>query len=128
MDIPTPEQITTTTPTKEWTHQDEGDCTRLVTEMQEDAKWQLQLFTFALRVTAIIFGVISKVDSGAGGGMPGGLVFLSPLIVPVPTSLRPRGQSPRGRRVSSAHTCVLPVGALHSSPNRAGPRLRLRRT
>jgi uncharacterized membrane protein YhaH (DUF805 family) len=78
---------TTAPPKEEWTHQDEGDCNRLVTEMQEDARWQIQLFTFALTVTAIILGVISKLDSSSITGMPAGLVFLSPLIVLIPTSL-----------------------------------------
>lgn len=72
---------------KQWTVQDAADCTRLANEMQEDARWQIQLFTFAVTATAIILGIISKVDSGTGNGIPAGLVFLSPLIVLAPTSL-----------------------------------------
>jgi hypothetical protein len=71
----------------QWSSEDEAECNRLATEMQEDARWQIQLFTFAVTATAVILGVIGKIDSNVGDVIPAGLAFLSPLIVLIPTTL-----------------------------------------
>jgi len=64
----------------------EGERARLVMEMQEDARWQLQLFTFAVTVTGVILGLVSKLE-GTSTGLPAVIVFLSPLVILVPSSL-----------------------------------------
>jgi len=69
-----------------------AEYTRLADEMAEDAKWQLQLFTFAVTGSAAVLTLLSTQRSAEPGAItsalvPMGLFFLAPLVVVVPSSL-----------------------------------------
>jgi hypothetical protein len=65
-----------------WLRSDGAECARLVQEMADDGRWQVQLFTFALTATAVILGVQARNPTEVPG-----LLLLSPLVVLIPSSL-----------------------------------------
>lgn len=70
---------------------DNAEYKRLTDEMAADAKWQLQLFTFAVTGSAAVLTLLSaKAGSSelpTAPGVPMGLFFLAPLVVIIPSSL-----------------------------------------
>jgi hypothetical protein len=70
-----------------WEEFDTIEYERLVSEMRDDARWQLQIFTFALTATALILGVRAPNASQLGAAIPGNLFPLAPLVILIPSSL-----------------------------------------
>lgn len=78
-------------PQTAWTSEDDSEYTRLAEEMNEDAKLQFQLFTFAITATMAVLSFLTSrpVDDQPPFpfGLPPGTFFLVPLILLLPTSL-----------------------------------------
>lgn len=73
-----------------WSTAHTTEYSRLATEMAEDAKWQLHLFTFGVTSAPVILTVLkgwldSQIPSESLP-VPAGWFFLAPLVVLVPTS------------------------------------------
>ncbi len=71
----------------EWTRQDAAECGRLVAEMSEDTRWQLQLFTFGVTAAALALSVLARGAPATETVVSPGLFWLGPLFVLVPASL-----------------------------------------
>ena len=71
--------------------------------MADDARWQIQLFTFALTATALILGVQAPNPMV----VPSGLFFLSPLVVLIPSSLIILNRARTRNRKASYMMCYL---------------------
>jgi hypothetical protein len=70
----------------QWTREDGAECSRLVQEMAADERFQFSLFTFGLTATAVILGVARASGHFETLHIPRELVFLTPLIILVPSS------------------------------------------
>ena len=107
--LPTNDELDT-----KWGPTDDAEFQRLVREMQSDATWQLQLFTFALTATAIILGVLAP-NPTATGQLPAGMFFLTPLLILIPSSLIVLNRARTRNRKSSYIICYLDAKRLRAA-------------
>lgn len=74
-----------------WGTHDDAEYNRLAAEMNEDMKLQFKLFTFAITATTAVLGFLTSRTAGADStlfsGLPLGTLFLTPLVLLLPTSL-----------------------------------------